>query len=75
MLYGLENVDEDDLPEPQRDEPELPLFQQQAIEAFSRCQYLTDSLGKAFSEQWIACKLSELDWFESIVTGQESTLA
>ncbi|WP_421510761.1 glutamine synthetase family protein [Enterobacter sp. JS8-1] len=75
MLYGLENVDEDDLPEPQRDEPELPLFQQQAIEAFSRCQYLTDSLGEAFSEQWIACKLSELDWFESIVTGQESTLA
>lgn len=75
MLYGLENFDEDDLPEPQRDEPELPLFQQQAIEAFSRCQYLTDSLGEAFSEQWIACKLSELDWFESIVTGQESTLA
>lgn len=75
MLYGLENFDEDDLPEPQRDEPELPLFQQQAIEAFSRCQYLTDSLGEAFSKQWIACKLSELDWFESIVTGQESTLA
>ncbi|MBX8462737.1 glutamine synthetase family protein [Enterobacter sp. RIT637] len=75
MLYGLENFDEGDLPEPQRDEPELPLFQQQAIEAFSRCQYLTDSLGEAFSEQWVACKLSELDWFESIVTGQESTLA
>jgi hypothetical protein len=35
MLYGLENIDEEDLPEPQHDEPVLPLFQQQAIEAFS----------------------------------------
>jgi Glutamine synthetase len=74
MLYGLENFDEDDLPEPQQDEPVLPLFQQQAIEVFSRNQYLTDSLGEAFSQQWVACKLSELDWFESIVTEQESAL-
>jgi gamma-glutamylputrescine synthase len=48
MLYGLENIDEQDLPEPQQDEPVLPLFQQQAIEVFSRNQYLTDSLGEAF---------------------------
>jgi gamma-glutamylputrescine synthase len=48
MLYGLENIDEEDLPEPQHDEP-VPLFQQEAIETFSRCQYLTDSLGEAFS--------------------------
>ena len=74
MLYGLENFDEDDLPEPQQDEPVLPLFQQQAIEVFSRNHYLTDSLGEAFSQQWVACKLSELDWFESIVTEQESAL-
>lgn len=53
MLYGLENFDEDDLPEPQQDEPVLPLFQQQAIEVFSRNQYLTDSLGEAFSQQWV----------------------
>ena len=75
MLYGLENFDEKDLPAPQHDEPVLPLFQQQAIEEFARCQYLIDSLGEAFSHQWIACKLAELDWFESIVTGQESALA
>ncbi len=52
MLYGLENIDDEDLPEPQHDEPALPLFQQEAIETFARCQYLTDSLGDAFSEQW-----------------------
>lgn len=75
MLYGLENIEEDGLPEPQHDEPALPLFQQEAIETFSRCQYLTDSLGDAFSEQCVACKLSELDWFESIVTREESRLA
>ena len=75
MLYGLEHIDEGDLPEPQHDQPELPLFQQEAIEAFARCQYLTDSLGDAFSEQWVACKLSELDWFERIVTQEESHLA
>ncbi|MEH0884410.1 glutamine synthetase family protein [Enterobacter sp. UNJFSC 003] len=75
MLYGLEKFEEEDLPEPQHDQPELPLFQQQAIETFSRCQYLTNSLGEAFSQQWVTCKLAELDWFESIVTGQESTLA
>ena len=46
-----------------------------AIETFARCQYLTDSLGDAFSEQWVACKLSELDWFERIVTREESNLA
>ncbi|MBR7358142.1 glutamine synthetase, partial [Klebsiella pneumoniae] len=50
----------------------LPIW---AIEAFARCQYLTDSLGDAFSEQWVACKLSELDWFERIVTQEESHLA
>lgn len=75
MLYGLENFDEQDLPEPQQDGPDLPLFQQEAIETFARCQYLTDSLGEAFSQQWVACKLSELDWFESIVTQEESSLA
>ncbi|MDU1106065.1 MAG: glutamine synthetase, partial [Enterobacter sp.] len=75
MLYGLENTDDEDLPEPQHDRPELPLFQQEAIETFARCQYLTDSLGDAFSEQWVACKLSELDWFERIVTREESQLA
>ena len=75
MLYGLENIDDEDLPEPQHDEPALPLFQQEAIETFARCQYLTDSLGDAFSEQWVACKLSELDWFERIVTREESQLA
>jgi gamma-glutamylputrescine synthase len=75
MLYGLENIDEEELPEPQLDRPELPLFQQEAIETFARCQYLTDSLGDAFSEQWVACKLSELDWFERIVTREESQLA
>ncbi|MEL4869935.1 glutamine synthetase family protein [Pantoea agglomerans] len=75
MLYGLENIDEEDLPEPQQDDPLLPLFQQEAIETFSRCQYLTDSLGEAFSEQWIASRLAELDWFESIVTKEESNLA
>ncbi|HDR2792306.1 glutamine synthetase family protein [Enterobacter cloacae] len=75
MLYGLENVDEQDLQEPQHDEPVLPLFQQQAIEAFSGNQYLIDSLGEAFSQQWIACKLSELEGFERIVTEQELTLA
>ncbi|WFC84853.1 glutamine synthetase family protein [Enterobacter quasiroggenkampii] len=75
MLYGLEHIDEGDLPEPQHDQPELPLFQQEAIEAFARCEYLTDSLGDAFSEQWVACKLSELDWFERIVTQEESHLA
>jgi gamma-glutamylputrescine synthase len=32
MLYGLENIDDEDLPEPQHDRPELPLFQQEAIE-------------------------------------------
>lgn len=75
MLYGLENIDEEDLPEPQQDDPLLPLFQQEAIETFAHCQYLTNSLGEAFSEQWIACKLAELDWFESIVTKEESNLA
>jgi gamma-glutamylputrescine synthase len=49
MLYGLENIDEEDLPEPQQDDPVLPLFQQEAIETFARCQYLTNSLGEAFS--------------------------
>ena len=75
MLYGLENIDEEELPEPHQDHPDLPLFQQEAIETFARCQYLTDSLGDAFSEQWVACKLSELDWFERIVTREESNLA
>lgn len=75
MLYGLENIDEEALAEPQQDQPDLPLFQQEAIETFARCQYLTDSLGEAFSEQWVACKLSELDWLERIVTREESNLA
>ena len=48
MLYGLENFDEQDLPEPQQDGPDLPLFQQEAIETFARCQYLTDSLERLF---------------------------
>ncbi|MBM3071098.1 glutamine synthetase family protein [Lelliottia sp. RWM.1] len=74
MLYGLENVDERDLSEPQQAEPVLPLFQHQAIEQFAQSEYLTASLGEAFSQQWIACKLSELAWFESIVTEQESAL-
>ncbi|WP_243402216.1 glutamine synthetase family protein [Lelliottia aquatilis] len=75
MLYGLECFDEHDLADPQNAAPALPLFQQQAIEQFAQCQYLTDSLGHAFSQQWIACKLSELAWFESIVTEEESTLS
>lgn len=48
MLYGLENIDEEALAEPQQDQPDLPLFQQEAIETFARCQYLTDSLVRPF---------------------------
>lgn len=75
MLYGLEHFDENDLPDPRDSEPDLPLFQQQALDHFMQCNYLTESLGQEFSQQWINCKLSELAWFESIVTAEECSLA
>ncbi len=72
MLYGLENIDDDTLDNIIHVAPPLPLFQQQAIDAFQAYPYLTESLGKEFSQQWVHSRLTELSLFESIVTREES---
>jgi gamma-glutamylputrescine synthase len=68
MLYGLENIDEQDLPEPQHDEPVLPLFSRRRLRHFPAVSISPTAWATPFSQQWVACKLSELDWFERIVT-------
>ncbi|EBW7591204.1 glutamine synthetase, partial [Salmonella enterica subsp. salamae serovar Sofia] len=72
MLYGLENIDDDILENIIHVAPPLPLFQQQAIEAFQESPYLMESLGKEFSQHWVHSRLEELTFFESIVTPEES---
>ncbi len=74
MLYGLENIDDDDLENIIHVAPPLPLFQQHALEAFQEYPYLTESLGREFSQQWIHSKFAELTLFESIVTHEESVI-
>ncbi|EOZ9398481.1 MULTISPECIES: glutamine synthetase family protein [Enterobacteriaceae] len=74
MLYGLENIDDDDLDNIIHVAPPLPLFQQHALDAFQESPYLTESLGREFSQQWIHSKLAELTLFESIVTHEESAI-
>ncbi|QLK63394.1 glutamine synthetase (plasmid) [Enterobacteriaceae bacterium Kacie_13] len=75
MLYGLEKIEDEPLTDFTHCSPILPLFQQHAIDEFRQCQYLTSSLGEAFSKQWIQNKLSELALFESIVTPGENTFS
>lgn len=74
MLYGTENIDDDDLDNIIHVTPPLPLFQQHALEAFQEYPYLMESLGREFSQQWIHSKLAELTLFESIVTNEESAI-
>ncbi|SLM61209.1 Gamma-glutamylputrescine synthetase PuuA [Dickeya aquatica] len=74
ILYGLENMPEDSLNEAMMVIPDLPLFQQHAIEVFEQNSYLTKSLGDEFSRQWVCCKRSELDAFERKVTQEESAM-
>lgn len=75
MLYGLENIDGDSEEDILRAAPPLPLFQHQAIAVFQECPYLLDSLGQAFSRQWIHSKLEELTLFEGIVTQEETAIS
>ncbi|MBV6818294.1 glutamine synthetase family protein [Rahnella sp. PD12R] len=75
MLYGLEKIEDDPVADLTACSPVLPLFQQHALDEFRQCPYLTAALGEAFSRQWIQTKLSELTWFESIVTPEESTFS
>lgn len=72
MLYGLERCDEKTASSVCSQSMALPLFQRDAIECFRHCEYLTTSLGREFSQLWIACKKSELTSFESIVTQTEA---
>jgi gamma-glutamylputrescine synthase len=71
ILYGLERIDDDALANFTHTSPDLPLFQQPALEAFRQCDYLADHLGSAFCEQWYHGKLAELNAFERIVTAEE----
>ncbi|WP_230492944.1 glutamine synthetase family protein [Martelella alba] len=75
MFYGLENIDDDSLQHITYVAPPLPLFQQQAIEAFQEYPYLMESLGQTFSQQWVNSRLAELTMFESIVTQEETEMA
>ena len=75
MLYGLENIDSDTLKNAALFAPDLPLFQNVAIEEFRQSHYMTESLGAAFTRQWVTHKLSELAWFETIVTPEEAVLS
>lgn len=75
MLYGLENMDDEAIARVTRTPPPLPLFQQAALDAFAQEPYLTAQLGEAFTRHWTHSRLSELAWFESIVTREESALA
>ena len=71
MLYGLERIDDEALANFTHASPDLPLFQQPALEAFRQCAYLADHLGSAFCDQWYHGKLAELNAFERIVTAEE----
>ncbi|WP_238328382.1 glutamine synthetase family protein [Enterobacter sp. R4-368] len=71
MLYGLERIDDEALANFTHASPDLPLFQQPALESFRQCAYLADHLGSAFCDQWYHGKLAELNAFERIVTAEE----
>lgn len=75
MLYGLEMQDGYAAESVFQSPPTLPLFQQQAIMAYQNCHYLTESLGRDFSHQWVLSKLEALTQFETIVTAEESSLS
>lgn len=72
ILYGLEKLESTALNNQLDNAPDLPLFQQQAIDTFLNCDYLTEILGKNFSKKWAFHKLEELTQFERIVTKEES---
>ena len=74
MLYGLEKINDDTVEFLFRSPPALPLFQQEAIETFQKCDYLIENLGHDFSQQWVYRKTAELTDFERIVTTEESSL-
>ncbi|WP_240632845.1 glutamine synthetase family protein [Dickeya lacustris] len=74
MLYGLENIPDTSLDDAMMAVPELPLFQQHAIDVFEKNTYLTKTLGDEFSQQWVCCKRFELDAFERKVTQEESAM-
>lgn len=71
MLYGLERIDDETLATFTHNVPTLPLFQQSALEIFRQNSYLAEHLGSAFCDQWYHSKMTELSWFESIVTQEE----
>lgn len=72
MLYGLEQVNDTELPEILNNAPVLPLFQQDALTLFAQCDYLKAALGAEFSRYWIHSRLMELSAFEGIVTAEET---
>ena len=72
MLYGLEQVNDTELPEILNNAPVLPLFQQDALTLFAHCDYLKSALGIEFSRYWIHSRLIELSAFEGIVTAEET---
>ena len=75
MLYGLENIDSDTLKNAALFAPELPLFQNTAIEEFRQSAYMSANLGEAFAQQWVTHKLTELARFETIVTPEEAAFS
>jgi gamma-glutamylputrescine synthase len=74
MLYGLENIEEDVYLNLSMMNPHCRCFSRRRLRHFPAVSISPTAWETLFLNR-VACKLSELDWFESIVTREESRLA